>query len=66
MDFPPFDRRGYRTLAVRDGYCEWAPAYDAVVPDRMDLGLLARLEMVDWAGVRQALDLGCGTGRIGA
>jgi len=32
----------------------------------MDLRLLERARMVDWSAVRSALDLACGTGRIGA
>ena len=49
MEFAPFDRRRYPTLAVRDGYREWAETYEDVVQDEMDLRLLARLESVDWA-----------------
>jgi SAM-dependent methyltransferase len=32
----------------------------------MDLRLLARLKRVEWREVQRALDLGCGTGRVGA
>ena len=66
MDFAPFDRRRYPTLAVRDGYREWAETYEEVVQDEMDLRLLARIETVDWANAGRVLDLACGTGRIGA
>ena len=66
MDFAPFDRRRYPTLAVRDGYREWAATYENVVQDEMDLRLLARIESVDWAKAGRVLDLACGTGRIGA
>ena len=66
MDFAPFDRRRYPTLSVRDGYREWAPTYEGVVQDEMDLRLLARVGTVDWAGAGRAIDLACGTGRIGA
>jgi SAM-dependent methyltransferase len=66
MEFAPFDRRRYPTLAVRDGYREWAATYEEVVEDEMDLRLLARLESVDWAAAGRVLDLACGTGRIGA
>ena len=65
MDFAPFDRRRYPTLAVREGYGEWAKTYEDVVQDEMDLRLLARIETVDWAGAGPVLDLACGTGRIG-
>ena len=66
MDFSPFDRRRYPTLAVRDGYREWAETYEDVVQDEMDLRLLARIETVDWARAGRVLDLACGTGRMGA
>ena len=65
MDFAPFDRRRYPTLAVRNGYREWAETYEDVVQDEMDLRLLARIATIDWAGARRVLDLACGTGRIG-
>jgi SAM-dependent methyltransferase len=65
MDFSPFDRRRYPTLAVRDGYREWAETYEEVVQDEMDLRLLARIQTVDWARAGRVLDLACGTGRIG-
>jgi SAM-dependent methyltransferase len=65
MEFAPFDRRRYPTLAVRDGYRKWAETYEDVVQDEMDLRLLARLESVDWAEAGRVLDLACGTGRIG-
>jgi len=65
MDFSHFDQRRYPTLAVRDGYREWSRTYEDVVQDEMDLRLLGRIATVDWAGARRALDLACGTGRIG-
>lgn len=65
MNFDRFDARHYPTLGVRDGYAEWAPTYERVVQDEMDLRLLERLGTVSWAASRRALDLGCGTGRIG-
>jgi SAM-dependent methyltransferase len=65
MDFAPFDRRRYPTLAVRDGYREWAKTYEDVVQDEMDLRLLARIGTVDWARAGRTLDLACGTGRVG-
>lgn len=66
MEFAPFDRRRYPTLAVRDAYREWAETYERVVQDEMDLRLLARIETVHWARASRVLDLACGTGRIGA
>lgn len=66
MDHSHFDRRRYPTLAVRDGYREWAQTYENVVHDEMDLRLLSRIETVDWARASRVLDLACGTGRVGA
>jgi SAM-dependent methyltransferase len=66
MDHSHFDRRRYPTLAVRDGYREWARTYEEAVHDEMDLRLLARIETVEWASTARVLDLACGTGRIGA
>ena len=31
MEFSPFDKRGYATLGVRDGYAEWAGTYERTV-----------------------------------
>lgn len=66
MDFLPFDQRHYPTLPVRKGYAAWAPSYEDTVSDLMDLRLLARLKRVEWRRVQRAVDLGCGTGRVGA
>jgi SAM-dependent methyltransferase len=63
MDFARFDTRGYRTVAARAGYGEWAPTYEDTVQDAMDLDLLDVVD-VDWGGA--VADLGCGTGRTGA
>jgi SAM-dependent methyltransferase len=65
MDFERFDTRRYPTLGVADGYAAWAPTYERVVQDEMDLRLLERLTAVRWAAAGRALDLACGTGRIG-
>jgi SAM-dependent methyltransferase len=64
--FARYDSRGYRTLDVAAGYAAWAPSYDATMDDRLDLPLLASIVSVDWSGINAAVDLGCGTGRIGA
>ena len=63
--FHAFDTRGYRTVDARRGYGEWAPTYEQTVEDAMDIDLLEALEGVRWADVRDAADLGCGTGRTG-
>jgi SAM-dependent methyltransferase len=65
MDFASFDRRGYPTLGVADGYSEWAKTYDATVLDLMDLALFERLERPYWSDDARVIDLACGTGRIG-
>jgi SAM-dependent methyltransferase len=64
--FARYDTRGYRTMDVAEGYARWAPFYDATMDDRLDLPLLSSLGSMDWSGTAAAVDLGCGTGRIGA
>jgi predicted TPR repeat methyltransferase len=64
--FERFDSRGYRTLEVAAGYSAWAPSYDATMDDHLDLPLLGCTASVDWSEIADAVDLGCGTGRIGA
>src|SRR3954468_17326517 len=64
--FARYDTRGYRTVDVAEGYAAWAPFYDATMDDRLDLPLLSSLGSIDWNGTAAAVDLGCGTGRIGA
>jgi SAM-dependent methyltransferase len=63
--FARYDSRGYRTLDTAAGYAAWAPFYDGTMDDRLDLPLLSSLESVDWIVTAAAVDLGCGTGRIG-
>jgi len=65
MDFSKFDQRRYPTVSVREGYGEWARTYEDTVLDLMDLRLLERLHAVDWRRMARAVDLACGTGRIG-
>jgi SAM-dependent methyltransferase len=64
--FSFIDRRGYPTMNVAAGYAVWAPSYDATMDDRLDLQLLSSLTAPDWTGIAAAVDLACGTGRIGA
>jgi SAM-dependent methyltransferase len=64
-DFSIYDRRHYPTLPVREGYAAWAASYDATVMDLMDVRLAERLQSVRWDAFPEALDLACGTGRIG-
>jgi SAM-dependent methyltransferase len=63
--FAAYDRRGYRTLGVVEGYAEWAASYDETTDDRLDIALLSSLASVDWKGFARAVDMACGTGRIG-
>jgi SAM-dependent methyltransferase len=65
MRFSDFDVKRYPTVSVLDGYGEWADHYERSVHDEMDLRLLARLRTVEWDRVSTAIDLACGTGRIG-
>jgi SAM-dependent methyltransferase len=64
--FSNFDARGYRMVDARTGYGEWVSTYEGTVEDAMDIALLERLTTPRWATVREAADLGCGTGRTGA
>jgi SAM-dependent methyltransferase len=66
LDFSRYDTRHYRTVEVRAGYAGWSRTYDAQLDGNMDLFLLERLEGIEWSAVEYAIDLGCGTGRIGA
>lgn len=66
MDFSQFDRRNYPTLSVQDGYAEWAPTYEEIVPDALDLRLLERIRSIGWDQLQEVADLACGTGRTGA
>lgn len=63
--FSDFDTRRYPTVDVRTGYGEWVATYEATVKDAMDLDLLRALTSVPWSMLRDAADLGCGTGRTG-
>ena len=65
MNHALYDKRKYPIVDVREGYGEWVHTYEQVVQDEMDVRLLERLRTVDWAAPREALDLACGTGRIG-
>jgi SAM-dependent methyltransferase len=66
LNFARYDTRRYITVPVRQGYAGWASSYDAQMDGNLDLSLLGRVGEVDWATVPAAVDLGCGTGRIGA
>ncbi len=65
MDASLFDKRRYPVVSVEAGYAEWAGRYDATVAVGLDRPLLERIESLNWAEVRYAVDLACGTGRTG-
>src|SRR5579859_7888381 len=65
MDHAIYDKRKYPIVEVPEGYGEWVSTYEQVVQDEMDLRLLDRLLTINWSEHRTALDLACGTGRIG-
>lgn len=65
MEHSLYDKRRYPIVGVREGYAEWSRTYEQTVHDEMDVRLLERLRTVDWSRAQLALDLACGTGRIG-
>ncbi|MBL8744326.1 MAG: class I SAM-dependent methyltransferase, partial [Myxococcales bacterium] len=65
LGFAAYDKRHYRTTGVLEGYRLWSRSYDQMMTDDLDLVLLRRLTSVDFR-VGHAIDLACGTGRIGA
>ncbi|MEK7477624.1 MAG: class I SAM-dependent methyltransferase [Candidatus Coatesbacteria bacterium] len=67
MRFEHFDRRNYTTLPVTAGYRRWSEVYDRQLRSGLlEFPLLRRMQGVAFGRVRTALDLACGTGRIGA
>ena len=66
LEFSRYDTRRYPTVSVTDGYGDWSGHYEQTVHDEMDIALLDRITGVRWNEVRAAVDLACGTGRIGA
>ena len=65
MEYSSFDIRKYPTLSAQKGYEEWAHSYEKSVENAMDIRLLERLKSLDWNQIDAAIDLACGTGRIG-
>lgn len=43
----------------------WSNVYDDMATEWLDISLLRELETVPWHNVKTAIDLACGTGRIG-
>lgn len=66
MRFSRFDKRGYDTVGPEQGYDEWAATYEDTVPDLLDIRLLEQVDYINWPDIGRAIDLACGTGRIGA
>jgi SAM-dependent methyltransferase len=66
VDFAGFDARGYPVVSVQEGYGAWAKTYEQEVLEDLDRPLLERIQRVVWERVREAADLACGTGRMGA
>ncbi len=60
-----YDTRHYSTVDAIAGYAKWAPTYDATVDNQLDIPLLSNLQTLPWLKINKAVDLGCGTGRIG-
>jgi SAM-dependent methyltransferase len=65
MEFSSFDKRRYLTVPARTGYGEWAREYESTVAAGLDRPLLERLTSPAWNQFTTAVDLACGTGRIG-
>src|SRR6478672_2596117 len=65
LEFSRYDTRKYPTVSVTEGYGDWSGHYEQTVHDEMDIALLDRLRTVRWSGMHDAVDLACGTGRIG-
>ncbi|MEO1373745.1 MAG: class I SAM-dependent methyltransferase [Cyanobacteria bacterium J06635_10] len=63
--FTLYDMRHYSTVDVVTGYAQWAPTYDDTVDNELDIPLLINLQTVPWLKINKAVDLGCGTGKIG-
>lgn len=66
LPFADYDQRKYRTLDVREGYAIWSAVYGDL-DDRFDIELLeASPGFAERIPRARVVDLGCGTGRIGA
>lgn len=65
LDFSRYDQRNYMTVDVLEGYRRWSRSYDQRMTEDLDIWLLGRLSTLSCA-VNSAVNLACGTGRIGA
>ncbi|HEY1351565.1 MAG TPA: class I SAM-dependent methyltransferase [Ktedonobacteraceae bacterium] len=61
-----FDQQHSPALSVQEGYTLWSATYDERrAGSLMDYRLLERFQAVAWGQMENAVDLACGTGRIG-
>ena len=65
LRFSDYDTRRYPTVDVREGYRRWSARYDEMMSGDIDVHVLEALTTVSWT-VSSAVDLACGTGRIGS
>jgi SAM-dependent methyltransferase len=65
LRFSDYDTRRYPTVDVREGYRRWSARYDEMMSGDIDVHVLEALTTVSWT-VDSAVDLACGTGRIGS
>jgi ubiquinone/menaquinone biosynthesis C-methylase UbiE len=66
LSYDHYDKRGYRTVAVEAGYAGWSKVYGDF-DRRFDLDLLESSDLLaEQIPGSRVIDLGCGTGRIGA
>jgi SAM-dependent methyltransferase len=65
LPYGHYDRRGYRTVSIEEGYAVWSQKYGDF-DDRFDIDLFERSPFLTArvSGAR-VVDLGCGNGRIG-
>lgn len=66
LSYDRYDKRGYRTVSVETGYAGWSKVYGDF-DRRFDLDLFESSDLLtERIPGSRAVDLGCGTGRIGA
>jgi SAM-dependent methyltransferase len=65
LNFSDYDRRNYNTVSIEEGYTRWSGHYDHNFVDELDLRILNRISKINWSNIDNAIDLACGTGRIG-
>jgi SAM-dependent methyltransferase len=65
VPFRLYDKRGYETADSEEGYKVWSEIYDETLTEWMTISLLQQVEMIQWRDISTAVDLACGTGKIG-